>query len=162
MAATTAVAHGLARLRTSAWTERLWPLAAAGVACCTIALCGVDLPVEAAPVLLSASVTFGAVVFGFVGTCLSILTGLPTKGMRRIRGVRKYVLMLRDYLAWGMLSGMFVACVALLGFFIDLTACPPYAAPVWGASVVFCIACLVRLARVMLTIFSSPENVPGD
>lgn len=106
--------------------------------------------------LLSATVSFGAIVFGFVGTSLSILTSLNTPVMRKIRRTR-YLKLLRKYLGWALLSGILLSLVSIIGMFFSFTAL--WFSAIWCATLIFCIACLWRLARVMLLLFSDHENV---
>ena len=108
--------------------------------------------------LLSATITFGAITFGFVGTSLAILTSLGTRVMQRIRQT-PYVLVLREYMGWGLFSGIFVCCVSMVGLLFRLTEQVWFTAA-WCAAIVFCLACLYRLSRLMLKIFSDPENQP--
>lgn len=142
-------------------TERWYPLVLAGIA--SVACCfacwyfELDL-VNALPKLLSATVSFGAIVFGFVGTSLSILTSLGTPVMRKIRRTH-YLKQLRNYLGWAMASGILLSLISIMGIFLSLTA--TWFAAIWCFILVFCIACLYRLANVMLSVFSHPENMPN-
>lgn len=108
--------------------------------------------------LLSATITFGAITSGFVGTSLAILTSLDTGVMQRIRRTR-YVRVLRGYMGWGLFSGIFVCCVSMAGLLWQLTEQVWFTA-VWCAAIVFCLACLYRLSKLMLQIFSDHENQP--
>jgi len=116
---------------------------------------GLSLPAQPA-ILLSATVTFGAIVSGFVGTSLAMLTSLGAPVMRRIRRTM-YVRILRGYLGWALASGIVLSCTSLTGLFLNTTSAGFTTA--WCATLTFCVACLYRLARVMLFVFSDPENL---
>lgn len=134
--------------------EQSYPFAWAAVAavmCWWLGFDFADVPVH----LLSATVTFGAIVSGFVGTSLAILTSLDTPIMRKIRRTL-YVRILRRYLGWALASGIVLSCANILGMFLHATS--SWFAMAWWAALTLCIACLYRLARTMLFVFSDPEN----
>ena len=114
---------------------------------------GADLPL-----LLGATVAFGSIIAGFVGTSLSILTSLGSAVMNRIRATR-YIQVVRDYLGQGLGSGILVAFVGMAGLAFTLYGQAWFTA-LWVTAVVYCAACLYRLARTMLRIFVDPENHP--
>lgn len=140
--------------RSLVW-EQCYPFALAvvsAVICWWLGFDFADVPLQ----LLSATVTFGAIASGFVGTSLAILTSLDTPVMRKIRRT-PYVRILRWYLGWALTSGTVLSCVSILGLFLHATS--SWFAMAWWAAFTFCIACLYRLARTMLFVFSDPENV---
>ena len=140
--------------RSLVW-ERYYPFgwaAVSAVMCWWLGLDFADVPSH----LLSATVTFGAISSGFVGTSLAILTSLGTPVMRKIRQT-PYVRVLRQYLGWALTSGIVLSCVSILGLFLHATS--SYFAMAWWVALTFCIACLFRLAGTMLFVFSDPENV---
>lgn len=109
--------------------------------------------------LLSATINFGAIVSGFVGTALSILTTLGTQVMQEIRRTA-YLKVVRDYLASGLASGIILACVSMAGLAGSLHHFSWFFA-VWLGAVVFCLASLRRLAATILLIFTDPKHRPG-
>jgi len=66
---------------------------------------------------------------------------------------------LREYMGWGLLSGIGVCCISMAGMLLHLMESSWYAA-LWCAAVVLSLACLYRLSKLMLQIFSDPENRP--
>ena len=138
--------------------EQFYPPVLAAVV--AVACWWLDLNLPADPGrLLSATVTFGAIASGFVGTSLSILTGLGTPVMRKIRQSR-YVHILRGYMGWALASGLVLSCTSIIGLFLGTTSLT--LTIFWGATLTFCIACLYRLVKVMLFVFSDPENLRDD
>lgn len=114
------------------------------------------------PLALSTAATFGAIVFGFNSTVLSILTGLKSPVMNTLRANgRKHIESLRLFLGWGMLSAAILTGFCIFSLIIG---------PNWYetklvcdlllSSIVFCGTCLFRLASIMLLIFSDPNNTP--
>lgn len=108
--------------------------------------------------LLSASITFGAIVSGFVGTSLSILTSLSTRVMDRIRGT-SYIYDLRSDMGWALFAGMVVCCVSMAGMLFEFYSSAIYTA-FWISAMMLCLACLYRLSKLMLLIFTDHENRP--
>ena len=144
--------------RTHTW-ERYYPLIVALIAAVSAWFFDVAIT-EDQQLLLSATITFGAIVSGFVGTSLSILTSLGTPVMRQVRKT-SYIKHLRHYLGWGLGSGVILACISIVGllfgsddFYWNSFTC------FWTFALVFCLACLYRLAMMMLRVFSDPENCP--
>ncbi len=143
------------------WTltkERYYPLVCAGIAALVCWGFDLDLPPVTPERLLSATVTFGAIASGFVGTSLSILTALGTRVMRKIRKT-EYLHVVRGYLGWALASGIILSCVSMGGMWLGVAG---WFTMVWCAVLVFCVACLWRLARTMLFIFSDPDNQPEN
>lgn len=111
-----------------------------------------------APLLLSATVTFGAVAAGFVGTSLSILTSLERPVMQEIRAT-SYLRILQNYIAWALVSGILLALSGLAGLALDLCGREWFICLLCG-SLIFCLCCLWRLGNLMLVIFVTPPNEP--
>ena len=143
-------------MRLSPNLEWCCPFIAGGIALVACWYFERDL-VDAPRQLLGATVSFGAIVSGFVGTSLSILTGLETPVMFKIRRTH-YLKQLRNYLGWAMASGILLSLISIMGMFLSLTA--TWFAAIWCFILVFCIVWLWLLARLMLRLFSDPENMP--
>ncbi len=126
--------------------------------CIGVAIWCLGLDMEPnAPQLLAATVTFGAVVSGFVGTSLSILTSLDTPIMRRIRAT-SYRTILQAYLGWALIAGIALSLTGIVGLFLDVSRAPLFAAA-WSVVLVFCLCCLWRLGSTMLHVFGDRENL---
>ena len=108
------------------------------------------------PQLLRGTVSLGALAFGFVGVILAVLVGLDSPFMRRIRRT-SYVIVLRRYVGWALLGGLAVALVSLAGLWPGVAARPAFAYA-WGFALAFCLACLYRIGRIMLYLFSDSEH----
>ncbi len=140
----------------SLWLEKQYPFLVAG--CVGGAILWLDLDMEPnAPQLLAATVTFGAVVSGFVGTSLAILTSLDTPIMRRIRAT-EYRGILKSYLGWALCAGIVLSLTGIFGLFVDASRVPLFVST-WSLVLAFCVCCLWRLGRTMLEVFSDRENV---
>jgi len=123
-----------------------------------VAACFFELDMQGAPpMLLGSAITFGAIVSGFVGASLSILTSLGTPIMQQIRKTN-YIRTLRSYLGWGLSSGVILSCVSMAGLFFMFSG--HWFTAIWIAALLLCIACLYRLSQLMLLIFSDRENIP--
>lgn len=138
-------------LKSAVW-ERQYPLLAAVVAGVAGWCFGMEMPVHA-NYALAATVTFGAIVSGFVGTSLSILIALNSPVMQKIRKT-KVLVALERYLRRALTSGIVLSCTSLLGMW---TAKQTWYPIIWLSVLVFCLMCLIRLARVILDLFRDPE-----
>ena len=156
---TTTIARTPSRQRWGLSLERFYPAGVAVLAALASWVFEIEFPANdlSMPLyLLSSTVAFGAIVSGFVGASLSILTALDTPLMRDLRRTQ-YRRILRSYLGWALASGIILSCTSILGMWVYqsgwflIFGCAMFA---------FCLACLWRLARVMLLIFSDPDNLP--
>ena len=152
------------------WTlrkERWWPTVAA-IGAFSAGYC-FGTTASAEPLLFSATVTFGAIVAGFTGTCLSILIALDTGVMRTIRRNKIVFSILAKYLGHTVFSGVFASVVGIAGLLVptpdETTANQPTAIaqwifPCWCAAVAYCFSCFCRLAIIMLRVFSHADATP--
>ncbi len=131
--------------------ERLYPLVVAIVAAAISCLLDLRMKVDASP-LLVATVTFGAVATGFVGTSLSILTSLDTPIMQRIRGT-PYLDTLKNYLGWALAAGVALSLTGLTGLFFEVSVAPAFVSA-WWFFLLFAVGCLWRVGSTMLQVFS--------
>ena len=143
-------------LHNSLIVEKYYPQFWALIAAVLSYLSGLTIAEDQA-LLLSTTVTFGAIVFGFVGTSLSILTSLGTVVMQRFRET-EYLSVMRLYLGYGLGSGVILSCISIVILLFKFQG-PVYTA-LWAAALVFCLTCLYRLGKTMLYVFSDPENRP--
>ena len=135
--------------------EKHYPLAAAIVSSGVSAVLDLEMKPNG-PQLLAATVTFGAIASGFVGTSLSILTSLDTPVMQRIRATA-YLGILKDYLCWALVSGIVLSLAGIIGLLLEDSQLPRFV-PVWVLTLAFCLCCLWRLGRTMLQVFADREN----
>ena len=108
------------------------------------------------PQPLRGTVSLGALAFGSVGVSLAVLAGLDSPFMRRIRWM-SYMIVLRRYVGWALLAGRALALVGLAGLLPGIAARPAFA-PARGFALAFGLACLHRIGRIMLVLFSGPEH----
>ena len=85
-----------------------------------------------------------------------MLAGLDSPFRRRIRRT-SYAIVLRQYVGWALLGGLALALVGLAGLVPGLAARPAFA-PAWGFALAFCLACLHRIGRIALFLFSDLEH----
>lgn len=115
------------------------------------------------PSLFSSSVTFGAIVTGFSGTCLAVLIGLESDLMRKIRKT-KILIILSEYMSLAMCSGLLFSFLGILGLLlldnkdVNCSSVKNIIITLWGGGLAFCLACLFRFGHIMLQIFSDPNR----
>ena len=115
---------------------------------------GLKLP-NPSSFLLGSTVTFGAIVSGFVGTALSILIGLDTPFMRQVNRT-PYKFHIRSYTAHALSSGVLLSMAGLMGLLFALSA--TWFAAIWSGLLAFCFASVFRLATVMLGTFTAAKS----
>ena len=142
-------------LANSLTRERGYPCAAAVLAAGPGAAFDPDR-LEVPPQPLRGTVSLDALAFGASGVSLAVLAGPDSPFMRRIRRP-SYVLVLRRYVGWALLAGLALALVGLAGLVPGLAAGPAFA-PARGFALAFGLACLHRIGRITLFLFSDPEH----
>lgn len=105
-------------------------------------------------VVLSSTVTFGSIICSFVGMSMSVLIGLDTPILRRIRSNRLVLCNFRDILGLTFGVGILLVFGCLVLMFADLT----FTIHVWLPLVVLCLSSLIRLAGFMLMLFTASED----
>lgn len=93
------------------WAPYGWGAAAA----CLSYLCGLCFPTE--PGLLGASITGGAIIFGFLSTAMILLLSLENRRMTQVRG-SGYLIDLVSYLREAIYVALFFVGLNLAGYFI--------------------------------------------
>ncbi len=146
------IARAFLNMYRHSWFERLYPAGCSVVAAAACWVFKLEPPKEPSSVfifLFASSVTFGAIVSGFVGTSLSILTALVTPLMKEIRRT-SYLNKLGSYLGFALASGIILSCTSIVGMWLIYY---DWFFGIWCGVFVFCVACLYRLATIMLLIF---------
>ena len=143
------------------WTvryEKHWPLFAASLSAAAAIALGWSSPAWFANLdlrmLLTTSIIFGSICLGFVSTSLAILIALRTSLMERIRQT-DYLINFRSYIAQGLFSALAVALCSIVLLAVIDVAPRVFVWTAWCGALIYCAACLIRLARIMLSIFMS-------
>lgn len=125
--------------------ERNWPWLFALAVGGFFAYKGFSLPQKDS--VLGASLNFGAIITGFLGTMKAILMGFQSKTMDRIRE-SGYIEDLTAYVGQAVWASLGFSLIAFLGFFLDHEK-EWYGVLLLGAGT-FTFACFVRLTIIML------------
>jgi len=105
--------------------------------------------------ILSASLTVGAILVGFLATAKSLLMTLDTPVLRRLAAAG-YIKDIASYMGQGIYI-LFIFCVwSMLGYFID-TAWPWYGI-VWFFLVASGSLAFLRVTKIMLKLFEKKES----
>lgn len=111
--------------------------------------------------LLSASVTFGAILFGFIGTAFAVFN-TSTDFMERVRRANQEVIFdLRRYIGAALLAPLLLCVISVIGMFGAGSADTEFARwlmALWLGTSVFCLAALRRLSGILLVMFSRPDH----
>lgn len=111
--------------------------------------------------LLGASVTFGAILFGFTGTAFAVFN-ISTDFMERVRRANQEIIFdLRKYIGDALLAPMLLCVISVIGMFgadYGQTEFARWLMALWLGASVFCLAALRRLSRIMLVMFSRPDH----
>ena len=131
------------------WAEardRWYPYVGAAIGAIPPFLVGFKFP-DPSAFLLGSTVTFGAIISGFVGVSLSVVVGLDSSFMRKIWKSR-YRHDLRNYIRTALLSGLSLSLIGLGGLLFSLHA--TWFVALWSALLLFCLLNIFRLAHIML------------
>ncbi|CAJ7658821.1 Uncharacterised protein [Burkholderia pseudomallei] len=133
-------------------TERWYPYAIAGAV--GVAWWQFKLPLPAAvKEFLSAAISVGAILTGFIATAQAILAALPTDtvvGRLRASG---YIEDLINYLACALYGCLIFSAFSIAGFFLIWNEhLPSWYGPVWIAMAVFSALSFHRVSRIFFKI----------
>ncbi len=106
---------------------------------------------------LQASVIFGSIAAGLIGTSLVVMTGTNKKFKSKL--IRSdYINVLQNYLKCGLYSGFMLALVGIVGqIFVDFSF-HQYVTVVWVSVLTFCVLALYRVCNLIFIIFSIPDT----
>jgi len=113
-----------------------------------------DFPTDGKKELLSASISVGAILAGFLGTAKAILMALPSDALTRLR-MSRYMDDLVRYLSEALLGCLGVSLVSMIGFFVSATPHSFYPT-LWLAIGVHALVSFWRVGRIMLLLLQSP------
>lgn len=107
--------------------------------------------------VLGASVIFGSITAGFVGTSLAVMSGTGREFKKRLTR-SKYIYDFQSYLGAGLYSGMTLALVGILGPVVVEYDSVGIVFVVWATALSFCICCQIRVCRIMLIILADTDT----
>jgi len=129
--------------------ERFYPLFLATATAFGAWLLGFSLPESATKELLSATISFGAILAGFLGTAKSILMALPQMVSAKLR-TSTYMDDLAAYLASALAGSLLISAYSVIGFFDLPSAIKTYYSPLWVGLFVYASLAFWRVSRIML------------
>lgn len=146
-------------MRHSLTYERWYPTLF-GVALAILAwLIDFGLPEESRKELLSATISIGGILAGFLGTAKTILLALPREVQQRLRSTG-YMDNLTQYLGEAMLGSLAVAAISVAGFFSISTKIPIQFASIWLGVFLFSVLAFWRVSRIMLLLLRlDPDKI---
>lgn len=146
--------------RKSRTYERYYPQGFGIVTAASVFFFEIRFPLQNG-LLLSSSVFFGAILFGFTGTAFAVFN-ISTDFMERVRRANQTVIFdMRRYIGAALLAPMLLCVVSVIGMFGADSADKEFARwlmALWLGTSVFCLAALRRLCGVLLVMFSRPEH----
>ena len=146
--------------RKSRTYERYYPQGFGLVAAASVFFFDICFPPQNG-LLLSASVTFGAILFGFTGTAFAVFN-ISTDFMEKVRRANQEVIFdMRRYIGDALLAPLLLCVISVIGMFGADSADTEFARwlmALWLGALVFCLAALRRLSGILLVMFSRPDN----
>lgn len=140
--------------------ERYYPQGFGIVAAASVFWLEICFPLQNG-LLLSASVTFGAILFGFTGMAFAVFN-ISTDFMERVRRANQEVIFdMRRYIGEALLAPMLLCVISIIGMFGAASSNTEFARwlmALWLGASVFCLAALRRLSGILLVIFSRPDH----
>lgn len=140
--------------------ERWYPLAAGVLAFVVALYWDFTLPLQRATDLLSATISVGAILAGFIGTAKSILMTLPPQGLIAKLRASRYLEDLAHYLAEALGSSLLFCVISVIGFFDIALRWPVWFGAIWLATAVYGGLAFWRTGRIMLALLRlDPEKL---
>lgn len=131
--------------------EKFYPYIMGTIAFVLWSRLGITFPDEHLAAILSAGISFGAILAGFMGTAQAILMGLTSNLMDNVKS-SGYISDLASYLAEAIGLAFIFATFSLLGFF---TTFYPFG-PFWILIAVSLSCAFFRVTKIMLIILRLP------
>lgn len=129
--------------------ERIYPILFAASSAIAAWLLDFALPTEATKELLAATISFGAILAGFIGTAKSILMALPMALLSKLRA-STYMDDLAGYLSTALTGSLITSALSVAGFFSMPEIFKPWYAALWLGSLVFAGISFWRASRIMV------------
>ncbi len=107
--------------------------------------------------VLSSTVTFSSIICSFVGVSISVLIGLDTPAMQRIRSDPTVLSDFRNILGFTFATGLLLVFASLVTMY-HIEELAEVWDILWLPLVVLCLASLVRLASLMLLTLSASSR----
>lgn len=146
-------------MRQSLTFERWYPAIWAGFTLALAFLLDFSLPADSRKELLSATISVGAILAGFLGTAKAILMALPQPLMDKLRN-SKYLVELARYLSAALFGSLAISAVGVLGFFTVTTRFDAIYSAVWLGLFTYAGLSFWRVSRIMLIILQTdPKNL---
>lgn len=144
-------------MRHSLTYERWYPTMFGAALAFAAWLLDFSLPDDSKKELLSATITIGGILAGFLGTAKTILLGLPREVQQRLR-TSGYLDNLTLYLGEAMLGSLTVAVISVGGFFWIMTKHPVLFASAWIGVFAYSIIAFWRVSKIMLLLLRLDPN----
>jgi hypothetical protein len=140
----------------SKFFERWYPYALSLISGLGVWLIPIQLP-GSEKEFLTAAISIGAILTGFVATAMAILAALPSDSvMGRLRS-SGYIDDLVIYLGESLYGSLFFCVYSLVGFFpIGKMVC--WYTVLWYAMGIFCMLTIHRVFRILLKVLKFPPN----
>lgn len=116
--------------------ERIYPILFAASSAITAWLLDFALPTDATKELLAATISFGAILAGFIGTAKSILMALPAALLSKLR-TSTYMADLAEYLSSALTGSLLVSAISIAGFFKLPEIIQPWYPDIWLGTLVY-------------------------
>jgi hypothetical protein len=129
--------------------ERIYPILFAASSAIAAWLLDFSLPTEATKELLAATISFGAILAGFIGTAKSILMALPESLLGKLR-TSTYLDDLAEYLSTALTGSLITSTLSVVGFFTLSESIKGYYPALWLGSLIFAGISFWRASRIMV------------
>lgn len=129
--------------------ERIYPILFAASSAIAAWLLDLALPTEATKELLAATISFGAILAGFIGTAKSILMALPAALLSKLR-TSTYLDDLAGYLSTALTGSLITSAFSVIGFFTLPESIKDFYPALWLGSLMFAGLSFWRASRIMV------------
>ncbi len=129
--------------------ERTYPILFAASSAIAAWLLDFALPTEATKELLAATISFGAILAGFIGTAKSILMALPAALLSKLRN-STYMDDLAGYLSSALTGSLITSALSVAGFFSLPELVRNWYPALWLGSLIYAGISFWRASRIIV------------
>lgn len=137
--------------------EQVYPYAIGSCAAAAWWYLGISMPKGSLPDLLSAALTLGAILTGFLATSKTILFGMKSSLLMRQLRKAGYATTLMSYLGQGIWISFLFSILCLAGFFVPESFCETFGV-VWIFLGVTAAAAFYRVTKIILLLLKREDE----
>lgn len=137
------------------YVERIYPYVGAIAATGAILHWNISFP--KGHEILSATITIGAILTGFLATTKSLVVSIDSENMKILRSTKFFGLLV-SYLREAIYTSLLLSVVGMIGFFFDTNNPHQHMCAIWIFLVVSTLLTFLRVTNGLLSLIESEGN----